>query len=99
MAWTTEITIKNTSSSKLRCKVKKGQVFENKRIGTGLQNVAAAKDYVFELQPNSTQVVQIEVLCINQRLKSPHGLLNVTSYMVNEDFHSQQDLWSIMNYE
>jgi hypothetical protein len=97
MAWTTEITIKNVSNSNLKCKVKKGQIFENKKIGTGLQNVAAAKDYVFELPPNSIQVVQIEVLCINQKLSSPHGFLNITNFIVNQDFHSQEDLWSIMN--
>jgi hypothetical protein len=97
MSWTTEITIKNTSNSRLKCKVKKGQVFENKKIGTGLQNVAAAKDYVFDLFPNSTQTVQIEVLCINQSLSPPYGPLNITNFAVNKGFHSQQHLWSIMN--
>lgn len=97
MAWTTEITIKNTSNSKLRCKVKKGQIFENKKIGTGLQNVAAVQDYVFDLPPHSTQVVQIDVLCINQRLRSPQGFLNITNFAVAKDFYSQDDLWSVMN--
>jgi len=99
MSWTTEITIKNTSNSRVRCKVKKGQVFENKKMGTGYQNVAAAKDYIFDLPPYSTQIVQIEVLCLNKRLGPPHGFLNITNYTVNKDFQSQQDLWSIMNNE
>jgi len=99
MAWNTEITIQNTSDSRLRCKVKKGQVFENKKIGTGLQNVAAAKDYIFDLPPNSTQVVQIEVFCINQKLMPPEGLLNITNFTVDKNFYSQQNLWSIMNNE
>jgi hypothetical protein len=99
MAWTTEITIKNTSSSKLRCKVKKGQIFENKRVGTGLQNVASLKEYIFDLLPNTTQVFQIEVLCINQKLASPNGFLNITNYIVDKDFDSQETLWSIMNNE
>lgn len=97
MAWTTEITIKNNTSLKYSCKIKKGQVFENKRVGTGFQNVAAAKDYVLDLQPNTTGVFQIEVLCINQNLKSPHGNLNLTNYMVSTNFQSQHDLWQSMN--
>ena len=97
MPWITDITVKNNTGTNFRCKIKKGQIFENKKVGTGLQNVAAARDYVFDVPPNSTSVVQIEVLCINQKLRPPSGFLNLTNYMVAKDFQSQQDLWNIMN--
>lgn len=97
MAWTAQITIQNKSNTRFRYKVKKGQVFENKKIGTGLQNVAAIKDYIFEIQPNSTETVSVEVLCINQKLKSPSGSYNLTNFMIHKDFQTQEDLWSIMN--
>lgn len=96
MSWTTEITVQNNTPKKYLCKIKKGQVFENKRIGTGLQNVASLHDYSFEVMPNATGVFTIEVLCLNQRLSSPNGQLNVTNYSVNKNFISQSDLWSIM---
>lgn len=97
MSWTVEISIKNTSSSKLPCRIKKGQVFENKKVGTGFQNVAAVKDYIFDIPPNTTHKVHIEVLCINQRLAAPQGFLNVTSFAVSKNFSSQDELWNIMN--
>jgi hypothetical protein len=97
MSWTAQITIQNKSNTRFRYKIKKGQVFENKRTGTGLQNVVAIKDYVFEIQPNATETVLIEVLCLNEKLKPPSGNYNLTNFMVDKDFQTQQDLWAIMS--
>jgi len=97
MSWTTDITVKNKTGATFRFKIRKGQIFENKQVGTGLQNVAAARDYVFDLPAGSTGVFQIEVLCINQKLSPPRGALNLTNFMVGKNFQSQQDLWNIMN--
>jgi len=96
MSWTTEITINNKTSQNCTCRIKKGQIFENKKIGTGLQNVAAARDYTVEIPPNSIISVNIEVLCINQQLASPKGSLNATNYFIGRDFSDQASLWSIM---
>lgn len=96
MAWTTEITLKNNLNRSYKCKIPKGQVFENKKVGTGIQNVAAAKEYIFDLPPNSTGVFTIEVLCINEHLGSPKGNYNATFFKVNRNFNDQNELWSIM---
>jgi hypothetical protein len=45
MSWKTEISLNNTSEDDVLCVVPQGQVFENKRIGTQVQNVASAREY------------------------------------------------------
>lgn len=97
MPWTTEITIKNNTNSRFKCKIKKGQVFENKKVGTGFQNVVAAREYFFEIAPHSKETFQIEVWCLNERLRPPSGHLNLTNYMVNKNFLDQKELWKNMN--
>lgn len=97
MSWTVEISVKNTTSYKFPFQIKKGQIFENKQIGTGYQNVAAVQDYNFEIAANSKQTVTIEVLCINQHLKPPSGNLNLTGFQISSAFLSQQELWDLMN--
>jgi len=96
MGWTTEITLKNKTNRDFECKIPKGQVFENKQIGSGKQNVAAAREYVFNVPANLTISVEIEVLCINEHLSSPSGSYNVTYFKVDKDFNNQRELWSIM---
>ena len=96
MPWTTEITLKNNLNTNFRYKIPKGQVFENKQIATGIQNVASANDYIFEIPANSTITVEIEVLCINQNLSSPNGNYNLTYFKINKPFQNQQELWSFM---
>jgi len=97
MSWTAEIVLLNKTSVSVMVRVRKGQIFSNKKIGTGYQNVAAIKDYTFTLPPYASAAENIEVLCINPKLKPPTGFLNLTPYMINKDFLTQQDLWAIMN--
>lgn len=97
MSWTAEIVVNNTTPYKCPFKIKKGQIFENKKMGTGLQNVAAIRDYFFEIPANTKQAVSIEVLCINQHLRPPSGQLNLTNLQVTGSFLNQHDLWELMN--
>ena len=97
MSWTAEIVVNNTTPYKCPFKIKKGQIFENKKMGTGLQNVAAIRDYFFEIPANTKQAVSIEVLCINQHLRPPSGQLNLTNLQVTGNFLNQNDLWELMN--
>ena len=96
MSWTAEIILANKTGAEVKVQVRKGQVFSNKKVGTGYQNVAASRDYTFSLPPYTKQMETIEVLCINEKLKPPTGFLNVSPYRINKDFLSQQDLWEIM---
>ncbi len=96
MSWKTEISLKNNSDREFKIKIPKGQIFENKTIGTGKQNVASLKDYEFILPPKSTLKVEIDVLCINQKLSSPSGLYNITQFKINKEFENQDHLWSLM---
>ncbi|MDR1201635.1 MAG: hypothetical protein LBL58_08415 [Tannerellaceae bacterium] len=99
MPWKTEISLKNNTDRECKIKIPKGQIFENKTIGTGKQNVVALKDYEFTLLPKSTLKVEIDVLCINQRLSSPSGLYNITQFKINKKFENQDQLWNLMNPE
>jgi hypothetical protein len=54
MPWKIGMTLKNPLDRDFNCTIRKGQVFENEKIGTGYQNVAAAKDYSFLIPANST---------------------------------------------
>lgn len=96
MSWTIEIKLKNNLNKDFVIKVPKGQIFENKKIGTGLQNVAAGKDYVFKVPAQSSITVDIEVYCINQHLSSPNGNYNVTFFKIDQNFKDQQELWALM---
>ncbi len=96
MSWKIDITIKNTSNKDTKIKISKGQVFENKKIGTGIQNVAAVKDYWIDIPANSRITSEIEVYCINQRLSPPKGKYNVTYFKINGSFQTQDELWDLM---
>jgi len=96
MSWTIEIKLKNNLSKDFEIKVPKGQIFENKKIGTGLQNVASAHDYVFKIPANSSITVDIEVYCINQHLSPPLGNYNVTFFKIDKNFNDQNELWALM---
>ena len=97
MPWKTEISLKNNTDRGCKIKIPKGQVFENKTIGTGKQNVAASKNYEFFLPPKSTLKVEIDVFCINRRLSSPSGFYNITQFKINKEFENQDQLWDLMN--
>jgi hypothetical protein len=96
MSWTIEIKLKNNLDKEFAIKIPKGQIFENKKIGTGLQNVASAHDYIFRIPAKSTLTVDIEVLCINQHLSPPSGSYNVTLFKIDNNFTNQYDLWALM---
>ena len=97
MAWKTEIKLRNNTNDDLLFTIPKGQLFENKKIGTGIQNVAAAREYKLIIPGNSRLIVEIEVLCVNQNFSSPSGKPgNITIYKFNKDFESQESLWNQM---
>jgi len=98
MAWKTEIKLKNNTPDDLLFTIPKGQLFENKKIGSGIQNVAAAREYKLIVPGHSRIIVEIEVLCINQSLSPPSGMSgNIAVFKINKDFGNQNDLWANMN--
>ena len=98
MPWKIEISLKNNSDSDLKVKIPKGQIFENKKIGSGIQNVASVRDYQLIIPAKSRITVEIEVYCINRHLSPPTGQLgNLTIYKISQDFNDQQNLWNILN--
>jgi len=97
MSWNTEISLKNNSEKDVLCIIPKGQVFENKTVGSRIQSVVSSREYKLIIPKNSKLTVEIEVLCINQTFKSPickPG--NVTIFRIDQPFSSQTELWEIM---
>ena len=97
MSWTIEIRLKNEDNEEHLLKIPKGHIFEKKSIGSGIQNVAAIKDYSVILPAQASITIDIEVLCINQRLSPPSGNYNLTCFKINQQFNDQEHLWSIMH--
>ena len=97
MSWITEVALKNNSDDDVLCVIPKGQVFENKDIGTGIQNVAAEREYRLIIPAKSRLTVEISVLCINRSFSSPSGKAgNVTIFKIDQPFKDQHELWKIM---
>jgi hypothetical protein len=98
MSWRTEISLKNNTNDDQLFVIPKGQVFENKKINTGLQNVAAAREYRLIIPANSRLVVEVQVYCVNEKLSSPHGFIgNITVFKIDKPFKTQDELWGIMS--
>jgi hypothetical protein len=97
MAWKTEISIRNNKPEDVLCVIPKGQIFENKKVGTSVQNVAAAREYRLIIPASSKIVVEIDVFCINRTFAAPKGLPGAVSiYQINLPFGSQQQLWDAL---
>jgi hypothetical protein len=97
MSWRTEVSLKNNSDNDVLCVIPKGQVFDNKKIGSGIQNVAASREYKLIIPAKSRMKLEVEVYCINRRFSSPSGSPgNVTVFQIDQSFSSQEDLWKIM---
>lgn len=95
MSWKTEISLRNNKPDDVLCVIPKGQVFENKKIGTSIQNVAAVREYRLIIPASSRLVVEIDVLCINRSFSPPQGQPgNVSIYKLFDDFADQNDLWN-----
>jgi hypothetical protein len=98
MSWKTEIYLKNNSDRNIKMKIPKGQIFENKKVGSGIQNVAASREYDLIIPANSRIAVEIEVFCINRHLSAPNGQQgNLTIYKIAHNFNNQNDLWDSLN--
>lgn len=97
MSWTTEISMRNNRVEDILCVIPQGLVFENKNVGSQIQNVAAAREYRLIIPAESKMTVDIKVDCINQSFSGPNGQQgNVTVFVIDQPFFDQDELWQIM---
>lgn len=96
MSFKIEISLGNNSPDDVLCVIPQGHIFENKEVGTGHQNVAAAREYRLILPAGSKLSVDIDALCINQSYSPPSGVGNVSVFKIDQPFASQDELWKIM---
>jgi hypothetical protein len=92
------LTLRNDTENDVMCFVPKGQVFENKNVGTERQNLAAARDYRVIVPARARLTLELEALCANRTMSGPNGSPGRTTiFRIAEPFESQQDLWNIMS--
>lgn len=97
MSWKADISLRNKTAEDVFCVIPKGQIFENKQVGTSVQNVAADRDYRLIIPASSQLIVEIDVLCINRSFSPPCGLAgSISIYKVADDFKDQHELWKAL---
>lgn len=97
MSWTTEINLRNNREEDILCIIPQGLVFENKEVGSQIQNVAASREYRLIIPAESKMQVEIQVNCINRSFSGPNGQPgNVTVFVIDKPFSDQDELWRIM---
>ena len=74
-----------------------GADFENKNVGSQVQNVAASRKYRLIIPGASKMTVEIQVGCINRTFSAPNGQQgSVTVFVIDQPFSDQDELWRIM---
>ena len=97
MSWTTEISMRNNRDEDILCVIPQGLVFENKNVGSQVQNVAASREYRLIIPAESKMTVEIQVDCINRAFSAPNGQAgSVTVFVIDQPFSDQDELWRIM---
>jgi hypothetical protein len=92
------LTLRNDTDEDVMCFVPKGQVFENKNVGTQRQNLAAARDYRVIIPGRSRLTLELDALCTNRTMGGPNGSpRRTTVFRIAGAFESQEDLWNIMS--
>jgi len=98
MSYKVTINLRNDSTEDILCVIPKGQVFENKQVGTGYQNLAVVRDYRLIIPSGSRISAELDAFCVNRSLSSPSGGKgNITIFQIDKPFNSQQDLWQLMS--
>jgi hypothetical protein len=89
------LTLENRTAAALEFTVPKGQVFENRELGSGRQNLAAAREQTTRLEPQGECEFRVDALCMNRNLSGPNGSLgNLTVLKLRDDsFSDQTELW------
>lgn len=98
MSYKVKINLRNDSAEDIFCKIPKGQVFENKQVGTGFQNLAVVRDYSLII-PSGTRIsAELDAFCVNRSLSSPRGGNgNITFFKIDKPFNNQDELWQMMS--
>jgi hypothetical protein len=97
MSWRTEISLRNNRNDDILCVIPKGSVFENKNVGSMVQNVAVSREYRLIIPGGGRLTVEVEVNCINKSFSPPSGRGgNITIFKIDQPFSSQEELWRIM---
>lgn len=98
MSWKTVIALKNNTDNDVLCVIPPGQVFENKKSGSGIQNMAATREYKLVIPAQSRLTVEIDVCCMNRKLSPPSGVPgNVTIFKIDRPYSTQNELWTLMS--
>lgn len=98
MSYKVTINLRNDSAEDMLCVIPKGQIFENKQVGTGFQNLAVVRDYRLIIPSGSKISAELDAFCVNRSLSSPRSSTgNITVFKIDKPFNSQDELWRMMS--
>ena len=96
--WKAAISYANHTDTVQEFIIHKGQFIENSEMGTGVQNVAVAREYSVAVPAQTSEELLVDIYCANEPLHSPCGLRgNLTNLRVDCAFDGQGQLWAILN--
>lgn len=96
--WKAAISYTNHTDTVQEFIIHKGQFIENSEMGTGVQNVAVAREYSVAVPAQTSEELLVDIYCANEPLHSPCGLSgNLTNLRVDCAFDGQGQLWAILN--
>lgn len=86
--------MKNETDKRIEIVIPKGQVFENKNIGSGFQNIINAEDSTQVVEPQEQVRIRLPGHCLNRELDPPNGQdANATPLKVQFEFNDQNTVW------
>jgi hypothetical protein len=98
MSYKVTVNLRNDSLEDILCVIPKGQIFENKKVGTGFQNLAVTRDYRLIIPSGSRISAELDAFCVNRSLSSPKGGTgNVSIFKIDKPFSDQDELWRMMS--
>lgn len=98
MSYKVTVKMRNDSEVDVACIIPHGQVFENKTIGSGKQNLAAAREYRLIIPAKSRIIAELDAFCVNRSFSSPSGTPgNITIFKIDKALSSQDDVWSTIS--
>jgi hypothetical protein len=83
MSYRLQLRVTNPASEPVQTIVRRGTVFEVQDPFSGVQNLAASRDFPITAPPGQTTVIEIYGNCLNKRLAAPKNTpMRITSLVV-----------------
>jgi hypothetical protein len=94
MGFKVDITLENPGLSQVVVTIPQGSLFETRDPLQNVQNLVAARDYKFVVEPLSSVSVVLDAYCANSSFAAPHKTpLRATPFHAASALNSQSQVW------